>query len=195
MKILSLSLVVLLSSCALGQAPKKEQEEATKKEYVSEAPLPEAWPTPGPYDKVVEKEFPAYRAAYTPSSLDGFAFMTLFSHIKRNDIPMTAPVEKTMSMDPEMKMSAMGFLYQNGEVGAIGKDGKKVEVKDMAKTKVLTYAWFGDDDDDNVAKAKKAIEEALKAQGKEAVQYRMMGYNGPQTPRKSKTWELHAVLK
>jgi hypothetical protein len=195
MKFINISLLALLSSCALGQAPKKDQEVATKKEYVSEAPLPEGWPTPGPYDEVVEKKYPAYRAAYTPSTLDGIAFWTLFSHIKRKDIPMTAPVEKSMSMEPKMKMSAMGFLYQNGEVGSVGKDGSKVEVKDMASTKVLTYAWMGDDNDDNVAKAKKAIDEALKAQGKEAVQYRMMGYNGPQTPRKNKTWELHAVLK
>ena len=186
---------MFLSSCALGQAPKKDQPEPQKKEYVSEAPLPEGWPTPGPYDAVVDKEYPAYRAAYTPANRDGMAFWTLFSHIKRNEIPMTSPVEKTMTMEPEMKMSAMGFLYQNGKVGALGKDGKNVEVKDMEKTRVLTYAWLGDDNEENIAKAKKAIDDALKTQGKVAVQYRMMGYNGPQTPRKSKTWEMHAVLK
>jgi hypothetical protein len=190
----------LLSSCGLGQQPNKDDaaakasEPQSKNVYVDEAPLPEGWPTPGPYDAVAEKKYPAYRAAYTSAAMDGLAFWTLFSHIKRNDIPMTAPVEKTMSADADMKMSAMGFLYQNEKVGTIGADGKKVEVKDVAATRVLTYTWMGDDSDENVKTARTAIDAELTKRGITATQYRIMGYNGPQTPRNRKTWELHAVL-
>lgn len=190
----------LLSSCGLSQQPNKDdaaakpQQQEGKNVYVNEAPLPEGWPTPGPYDAVAEKKYPAYRAAYTSGAVGGMAFWTLFSHIKRNDIPMTAPVEKTMSADADMKMSAMGFLYQNEKVGTVGADGKKVEVKDVPATRVLTYTWMGDDSDDQVKIARTAIDAELTKRGITAKQYRIMGYNGPQTPRHRKTWELQAVL-
>lgn len=195
MKFLTCWMVALVSSCAVAQDEALGKKGEKVPTYVSEAPLPEGWPLPGPYGEVTEKVYPAYRAAYTNAGMDGVAFWTLFSHIKSKDIPMTSPVEKTMSNDPKMKMSAMGFLYQNVKVGTLGNDGKKVEVKDMVSKRALTFAWMGDDSEENVAKAKQALDAELVKQGKEAVQFRMMGYNGPQTPRNRKTWELHAVLK
>ena len=42
------------------------QDTGTEKpSYQSEAPLPEGWPAPGPYDQVSEKTYPKYRAAVT----------------------------------------------------------------------------------------------------------------------------------
>lgn len=189
--IASLSLVSWLSSCAVAE----KVEKVEKPEYVSEAPLPEGWPKPGPYNEVTEKNYPAYRAAFTKGGFQNMAFFTLFSHIKRNNIPMTSPVEMTMKGENAADMTSMGFLYQNGKVGKLGLDGKSVEVKDVPATKVLSYTWMGDDTDTNIATAKKALDAALTESKREALHFRILGYNGPQTPQARKTWELQAVLK
>ena len=119
-------LFVLMSSLGLhGQ-----EQEVEQPKYVDEAPLPEEWPEPGPYGEVVEKTYPAYRAAFTNGKGERSAFWTLFMHIKKNDIPMTAPVEMPMAEGDEgtLKQDGMAFLYQNGKVGKKGPDGAKVEV-------------------------------------------------------------------
>lgn len=80
--------LALLTACAShGQAPPAAAAPA----YVSEAPLPEGWPTPGPYDQVTTKTLPAYRAAFAKAGGRGTSFWTLFLHIQKNNIPMTSP--------------------------------------------------------------------------------------------------------
>jgi hypothetical protein len=138
-----------------GPEPAKEPAPA----YVEEAPLPEGWPQPGPYGQVVEKKYPAYRAAFTGGKGETLAFWTLFAHIKRKDIPMTAPVE--MGLDADDKQASMAFLYQNGEVGSPGQDGEKVEVRHVPAARALSYAWQGTDSKENIAKAKAALEDSL----------------------------------
>lgn len=164
--------------------------------YVQEAPLPAGWPQPGPFDKVTEKTYPAYRAAFTNGKGETGAFWTLFLHIKKHDIPMTAPVEMTMAeADGKLRQDGMAFLYQNGKVGEKGPDGSKVEVRDVPASTVLSYTWMGDDSKGNVAKARTALEADLEKRDKEATSFRLLGYNGPGTPRAKRTWELQAVLK
>jgi len=163
--------------------------------YVDEAPLPEGWPKPGPYDQVSLKYYPAYRAAFTGNRWQSFGFWTLFSHIKRHQIPMTAPVELTMERSGEqLEMSSMAFLYRNDKVGVAGADGKRVEVRDVPAAKVLSYTWQGPDNQANVARAKTAVEAALAAGKLGSKPFRLLGYNGPSTPRDKRTWELQAVL-
>ena len=178
------SALLLLSPVVLAQKPA----------YLAEAPLPKGWPEPGPYNQVTEKAYPKYRAAVTKGS-SGLSFWTLFGHIKKKDIPMTAPVE--MKMEPKgerMEKVNMAFLYQNTGVGQTGADGKKIKVKDIEGAKALSYAWMGDDSRDQIAQAHKALEKALQEKGLKATSYRMLGYNGPRTPRKKRTYELQAVL-
>lgn len=164
--------------------------------YVEEAPLPVGWPKPGPYDKVSEKTYPSYRAAFTNGKGETGAFWTLFLHIKRHGIPMTAPVEMAMAdADGKLQQDGMAFLYQNGRVGQSGPDGSKVEVRDVPASTVLSYTWKGDDSKSNIAKARTELEAALAARKKESKTFRMLGYNGPGTPRFERTWELQAVLK
>ena len=171
-----------------------EEAAVGKPAYVSEAPLPKGWPTPGPYNQISEKNYPEYRAAVTNGS-SGFSFWTLFNHIKKKDIPMTAPVEMKMEdKGNKLKKVNMAFLYQDTGVGTTGADGKKIEVKDIKPSKVLSYSWMGDDSNAQVKKAKEALESALKKKGVEAASYRMLGYNGPGTPRKKHTYALQAIL-
>lgn len=163
--------------------------------YVNEAPLPAGWPQPGPYDQVSLKSYPAYRAAFTRNRWQSFGFWTLFAHIKRHQIPMTAPVELTMKKSGEqIEMSSMGFLYRDDKVGVPGADGKRVEVRDVPAAKVLSYTWQGPDSKANVDKAKAAVEAALVERKLGDKPFRLLGYNGPATPRDKRTWELQAVL-
>nr|WP_226895220.1 heme-binding protein [Luteolibacter marinus] len=160
--------------------------------YVDEAPLPKGWPEPGPYGKVVEKQYPAYRAAFTNGKGETSAFWTLFTHIKKHDIPMTAPVE--MTMDGDNRQTAMAFLYQNGKVGTTGPDGAKVEVKDVPASTALSYTWQGSDSKENISKARTELEAVLGEKSVESKGFRLLGYNGPGTPREKRTWELQAVI-
>ncbi|BCX47189.1 hypothetical protein HAHE_10970 [Haloferula helveola] len=185
-------LFALMAACNL-QAEDKQIE---KPQYVDEAPLPVDWPEPGPYNEVSEKTYPAYRAAFTDGKGETSSFWTLFLHIKKNNIPMTAPVEMPMEEnDEKLSRAGMAFLYQNGKVGAPGKDGVKVEVRDVAATKALSYAWQGDDSKKLIAEARTQLEAELEKRDLEPEGFRLLGYNGPGTPRDERTWELQALIE
>lgn len=190
MKLTFLPLLSLLSACAIQAV-----EPPAAPAYVNEAPLPDGWPKPGPYNQVSVKSYPAYRAAFTRNRWQSFGFWTLFGHIKKHDIPMTAPVEMTMKKSgDQIAMSTMAFLYRNDKVGAVGADGRKVEVRDVPAAKALSYTWQGENNQANVTKAKTAIEAALAQRKLGTKQFRLLGYNGPATPRNKRTWELQAML-
>ena len=165
--------------------------------YLSESALPKGWPAPGPFNQVTRKEYPAYRAAFTPSSSPNGGFWTLFKHIKRNGIPMTSPVEMTLKDESGggMKMEQMGFLYQSPEVGKSGADGEAVSVRDVPALCVLGYTWQGPRGEVEVAKARAAIDEVLAEKKLKAAGYRLFGYNSPSVPRTKQTYELQAILK
>ena len=184
-------LFALLAACNL----QAEEAVENKPRYVDEAPLPEGWPQPGPYDEVAEKRYPGYRAAFTDGKGETSSFWTLFLHIKKNDIPMTAPVEMPMvDKDGTLRESGMGFLYQNGRVEPKQRDGNKVEIRDVAAARVLSYAWQGDDSKKNVAHARSQLEAELEKRKLADKGFSLLGYNGPGTPRDRKTWELQALL-
>lgn len=107
---------------------------------------------------------------------------------------MTAPVE--MAVDPKDpdKRETMAFLYQSQEVGALGEDGKQIEVKDMAPEKALSYTWQGRDSQENLAVAKAALDAELAQRKIAASSIRLLGYNGSSVPRSKQTWELQAIL-
>lgn len=188
--LVSLSLLPVLTACAEPPAGP-----AAPPAYVSEAPLPKGWPQPGPYDRVAEKSYPAYRAAFTSGRGETGSFWTLFLHIKRNDIPMTAPVEMAVQPNEDgVARSNMAFLYQDTAVGKTGPDGRSVEVRDVPTAKALSYTWQGPDSEQNVAKARAALDEELGRRKITASGFRLLGYNGPATPRAKATWELQAIL-
>lgn len=181
-----------LAAIPLMLAALASANEEPKPTYVDEARLPEGWPAPGPYNQAVEKEIPAYRAAFSRAGRGG-AFWVLFEHISRHDIPMTAPVEMALD-DSTNATSSMAFLYQNTEVGTTGADRNGVEVVDVPPTRVLSYTWQGPDSRQNREKALTALNEALEERGIDATSFRLLGYNGPSTPRALATWEIQAIL-
>lgn len=190
-------LILVLACLAASNAPAQNPTPTQSPAYVDEAPLPKGWPKPGPYDQVSEKSYPSYRAAFTTGKGENGAFWTLFSHIKKNDIPMTAPVEISMAEGDgqNLRQTSLAFLYQDTAVGKTGADGAKVEVRDVPAIKTLSFTWQGDQNEANVAKAKSALDAALKDRKIEAKGFRLLGYNGPGTPELKRTWELQALLK
>ena len=189
-----LSIVPLFLFTQMSDAKEKA---APKPAYVAEAPLPKGWPKPGPYNQVSEKKYPAYRAAVTTGKGSSFTFWRLFRHIKKNNIPMTSPVEMGMKNEEgkSLSMQSMAFLYQGQDVGKAGADGNKIEVKDVPAAKALSYAWQGDDSKATIKKAKEALMAELKKRKLEYSSMRLLGYNGPGVPKEKKTWELQAMLK
>ncbi len=189
-------LILVLACLAASNAPAQTPTPSQPPAYVDEAPLPKGWPKPGPYDQVTEKSYPSYRAAFTTENRENGAFRTLFSHIQKNAIPMTAPVEISMAEGDgqNLRQTSLAFLYQDTAVGKTGADGAKVEVRDVPAMKTLSYTWQGDRNEANIAKAKSALEAALKDRKIEAKGFRLLGYNGPGIPELKRTWELHALL-
>ena len=96
-------------------------------EPLVEAPLPEGFPGPGPLGRVVVKNYPKYRAARVEG---GNSFWTLFQHIKRNDVQMTAPVAQMSDEEWQVRGVATLAIGQFGEqtpattVNAVAKNLK-----------------------------------------------------------------------
>ena len=63
---------------------------------IVEAEMPSGFPQVTPVREIQIKRYPAYRKAVADARADR-AFWTLFSHIKQNDVAMTAPVEMAWS--------------------------------------------------------------------------------------------------
>ena len=180
-----------------GNAAKTPPDAAAAPRYLSESPLPKGWPEPGPFNQVVRKKYPAYRAAFTPGASPNFGFWRLFKHIKQHEIPMSAPVEMKLdgATTQSLRMEQMAFLYQSREVGEPGADGARVEVRDVPAQEALSYAWQGPRDDAAIAAARAALDAGLAKQNLKAASYRLLGYNSPFIPRTQQTHELQAVIR
>jgi len=151
-----------------------------------EAPVPEGWPALTPVDEVRIKEYPAYRAAIAESGdAQNSMFRTLFNHIKKNEIAMTAPVEMTVTDDSTAKSPKdMAFLYRQPDMGSAGEDGS-VNVVDVPAATMLSTGVRGGYSDKNYRKAIKRLEAWL---AENPDQYRVtgpsryLGYNSPFVP-------------
>jgi hypothetical protein len=184
---------VLVSLEARSAKPTKKAKptmETKTFQPLIEAPLPEGFPAPGPVGEVVLKEYPKYRAARAQG---GNSFWTLFSHIKRNKIAMTAPVEMAVDGDSgDLKPQSMAFLYASPALGQPGRDGS-VEVVDLDPARVLSFGIRGPLTDQKKEQARRAIEERLRGESKSwkrAGEWRLLGYNSPMVKAERRFWEL-----
>ena len=159
-------------------------------EPLMEASMPPGFPEPGPVGRVVVKKYPRYRAARAEGSN---SFWTLFQHIKKNKVEMTAPVE--MTMDADMRTRDMAFLYEGPKQGQAGRQGR-VDVLDLEPITVLSIGMRGRRTSESLEMAKSALEEALKADGwSQAGDYRALGYNSPMVPNSRRFWELQVPVR
>lgn len=154
-----------------------------------EAALPEGFPAPGPVGRVVLKRYPAYRAARAQG---GGSFFTLFRHIQRNDVEMTAPVEMTLGEDRRAK--DMAFLYGTPRLGRAGVEGD-VSVVDLPAVTVMSIGLRGSTDSDAVGRARDRVQTALSSAGwREAGPWRLLGYNSPMVPEGSRFSEVQVPV-
>jgi hypothetical protein len=159
-------------------------ENASFEPYL-EAPLPEGFPGPGPLGRVVVKSYPRYRAARAEG---GNSFWTLFQHIKKHDVQMTAPVEMTMS--DELRETDMAFLYEGPEQGEAGLDGR-VRVLDLEPMTVLSIGMRGNQGREAVSRGRAWIDAVLERDGwVRAGPWRTLGYNSPMVSAARRYWEL-----
>jgi hypothetical protein len=163
---------------------------------IKEAEMPAGFPPYTPVGRIEIKEYPAYRKASAPGS---GGFWTLFQHIKRNNVTMTAPVEMDYGdpRAPENKQRSMSFLYERPDQGSPGKRGG-VEVIDVPAMKVVSIGCRG-------ARTASAIDEAReklvawleqnKGEYVAAGPMRIMGYNSPFVARDKSFFEVQIPLK
>lgn len=64
----------------------------------------------------------------------------------------------------------------------------------MPEATVLSYAWLVADSKENIAAAREHLEAALTEKSLKATRFRLFGYNGPETSKEKRTWELQALL-
>lgn len=124
----------------------------------TEAPLPVGYNDPTPDGAIEIKTYPTVRRAEVDSDkipLKGLfgverGFWTLFNHIKKRNIAMTAPVEFNFrNADASRKFLGennvewvMSFLYRTADLGDTGSDGNVVIV-DKPEITVISVGLEG----------------------------------------------------
>ena len=123
------ALLAALAAQALADEPKPGQKPPTvpPKAADGDAPLPEGWPAATKPGSIEVKRYPAYRSAVArakgaSANADNVLFFSLFNHISRKEIAMTAPVvntyEPSVLQDPKARGEiSMEFLYRQPTQG------------------------------------------------------------------------------
>jgi hypothetical protein len=163
-----------------------------------EAPVPAGFPAPTPVGVVEIKKLPVYRMAKVANGGGNGSFFTLFNHIKKNNIEMTAPVEMTMAeKNGKFTESSMAFFYQQTTLGKTGPQGN-VAVLDTTESLVASIGMIGSPSTAALDSAKRWLLEKIKASSQpyEVVgELRVMGYNSPFMPEKLRYYEVQLALK
>ena len=163
-----------------------------------EAPVPAGFPAPTPVGVVEIKKLPIYRMAKVNNTGGGNNFFTLFNHIKKNNIEMTAPVEMTMAeKNGKYTESSMAFLYQETTLGKVGPQGN-IAVLDTKECMVASIGMRGSPTAEAIESAKRWLIEKIKT-APEAYEIegelKVMGYNSPFMPEKLRYYEVQLQLK
>lgn len=156
--------------------------------YIKSASVPEGWPELTPIGQVEIKTYPEYREATVSGdtlSETGMQpmFMSLFQHIKKNDIPMTAPVDMGYDPSDARQMRSMAFLYRVPTIGSTGEDGP-VLVRDVSARSLASVGVRGGYTSRTyergllILNAWLAESEEWRSDGPP----RFLGYNGPFVP-------------
>ena len=163
-----------------------------------EAPTPRGWPAFTPVGEVRLQQYPKYRIAYVDrgDTLKGGEFFTLFFHIERNNIAMTAPVEMKMTDGDKPSMKQMAFLYENTDMGKLGQDNK-VTVVDVEPLQAISVGGRGDWSGASMERARSLIDAWMTTHPDyvAADDLRVFGYNSPQMPKEKRYHEVQLPVK
>jgi DNA gyrase inhibitor GyrI len=190
-----------------ASAPPQSQP-SSRPFMIREAKLPAGFPPPGAAGQVIVKEYPPSRAAVVRHSgaagnAQNSMFMSLFRHIQKNDIAMTAPV--VMSYDESAAKNAnaatrpvaMAFVYSDAKLGHPGADGI-VDVEDLPSMTVASVGIRGSYDEDNLRDGLKLLQAWLKEHDGEyepSGPPRYLGYNSPFVPAFMRFGEVQIPVK
>ena len=165
-------------------------------EPLIEAELPEGFPEPTPVREIELKTYPVYRLARAEMEVVGEngAFWQLFQHIKKNDIPMTAPVE--MTYDEEGEEIDMAFMYQYAAQGTSGPDGK-VAVLDIEPMLVASLGCRGRSSQGALDDARDQLLQWISAREDLEVTgpMRQFGYNSPMVRNSRRYFEVQIPVR
>lgn len=167
-----------------------------------EAKLPHGFPEPTPVGEIHVKRYPAYRlarASMPGRASEGRAFFTLFEHITRNGVEMTAPVELTYgaATSDRPQGEAMAFLYESIRLGKTGKDGA-VTVVDVPAMTAVSIGVRGNYTEDKIADAQERLQRWLeenRERYERAGPLRVMGYNSPMVPAARRYAEVQIPIR
>jgi hypothetical protein len=166
-------------------------------EPLKEADVPEGFPSFTTVGEVEVKQYPAYRMARTQSG--AAAFWSLFSHIKKNGIPMTAPVQMDYRSDSSgrAEQAQMAFLYESTQQGSLGRDGR-VAVMDVMPVTAVSTGVRGRRTRQQLEDARNRLErwlEANKDRYEASGSMRIMGYNSPFVPAERQYFEVQIPIE
>ena len=172
-----------------------------------DSPLPVGFP-PATAAGVIEiKTYPPYRSARARGekmsiSSSDFLFWSLFRHIEKNDIAMTAPVINTyprpLMDEPKARGEvSMEFLYRDPSMGHTGPDGPSVEVIDRPAETYLCLGVQGNVGEKRMREAMGVLDAWLAQHAAEwtvAGPPRRLGYHGPMTATNRRLWEVQIPI-
>ncbi len=188
---------VIVGLCVLTvRAATSNEPSAERFQPIKEAEMPSGFPTYTPVGKIEIKEYPAYRKALARGPAK---FWTLFQHIKRNNVTMTAPVEMDYGdpLAPEESERSMSFLYERADQGSAGRQGS-VEVLDIPAMTVVSIGCRGARTEVSIAEARENLMawfHEKKGQYVVSGPLRVMGYNSPFVPRDKSFFEVQIPVK
>jgi hypothetical protein len=188
---------------AMAMTTSAADPEPSKPMMVSEAKLPAGFPGPGPVGEVIVKTYPAHRLARTAADAGGDdrMFMRLFSHIKRNEIAMTAPVTMDWAGEPAERggPESMAFLYAEPELGKAGPDpgDEAVVVEDVPEVTVVSIGLRGGYGEKTFKKGAGPLDAWLAEhpEWEPAGPPRMLAYNSPFVPDFLKYAEIQRPIR
>jgi hypothetical protein len=193
----TISVSIIVGLCALTvRAAARNEAPAQQFQPIKEAEMPSGFPTYTPVGQIEIKKYPAYRKALTRGPA---RFWTLFQHIKRNNVAMTAPVEMDYGdpLAPEKNERSMSFLYERADQGSPGRQGS-VEVLDIPAMTVVSIGCRGARTESAIADAREKLMAWLhEKQGEFAAvgPLRVMGYNSPFVPQDKSFFEVQLPIK
>ncbi len=202
-------IVVTLKRAKGKPAPTKSSvDRPLPKAADGDSPLPEGWPGATPPGAIEIKKYPSYRSAIARakdarSTAGNILFFSLFNHISKSGIEMTAPV--VMTYDPKVAENStvkgnlsMEFLYRNTHQGKSGPGVGAVKVEDFPEATFVCLGiqgeWNAKVLEDGIAKLHAWLEDH-KSEWLPAGPPRRLGYHGPMTPVARQLNEVQIPVK
>ena len=181
----------------------RRADRANRFKIYKESPLPKGWPSPSLPGLVRIKVYPPCRVAeVSKDNVKGNMFMTLFRHIKKSDIKMTAPVvmKYNLPITTSLKkdnMNEMEFLYRYPTQGEDGEFGS-VKVYNQAPITVISVGFKGAYNEKNYNRSLDELRFWLRDNQGDweiAGAPRVLGYNSPLMPSWMKYAEVQIPIK